>query len=406
MIKSFAERLIRSQRIQESFYVVDLHKVQVNLQKWRELLPNIMPFYAMKCNPDANILRIMSQVSSIGFDCASKKEIDSILNLGVSPSRIIFAHPCKKPTDLLFAKENHVSMSVFDNAYELEKIKNVYPGLDMLLRIRVDNPDARVQLGKKYGADAHEWRHLIKQARDMGINVRGVSFHVGSASTNPNAFALAINHAKEILQAHPSMNILDIGGGFQKTNFESCAEIVQKHTRDLRGVRVIAEPGRFIVEDAYTFFTPIIGKRVKERSNDYWIADGLYGSMNCILYDKHTPKYQVLRSPLMEHAHAEQNIPSVVWGSTCDSADLVMEDAQLPKNLRIGDFLMFEDFGAYTLAGACNFNGINYTDPIVHYLGKEKNATKLRALSNLLDNPSTTRRTKGLQYQASGCLAY
>jgi ornithine decarboxylase len=89
---------------------------------------------------------------------------------------------------------------------------------------------------------------------------------------------------------------------------------------------------------------------------DYWLTDGLYGSFNCILYDDQKPQPQVLRSPLLpEVAEAQdgqqegKTYESTLWGPTCDSADYVYKDVQLPE-LRNGDFLMFCNAGAYTVS--------------------------------------------------------
>lgn len=86
-----------------------------------------------------------------------------------------------------------------------------------------------------------------------------------------------------------------------------------------------------------------------------------------MLYDDQHPSFRVLRSPCLppvcpsDAAAAELHL-SAVWGPTCDSADCVFKDAQLPE-LRVGDCLVFSNAGAYTVAGACDFNGINFCDP-------------------------------------------
>lgn len=93
---------------------------------------------------------------------------------------------------------------------------------------------------------------------------------------------------------------------------------------------------------------------------DYWLTDGLYGSFNCILYDDQKPQPLVLRSPLLPEVAEEQEeqqgagktFDSTLWGPTCDSADYVYKDVQLPE-LRNGDFLMFCNVGAYTVRHLC-----------------------------------------------------
>jgi ornithine decarboxylase len=127
-------------------------------------------------------------------------------------------------------------------------------------------------------------------------------------------------------------------------------------------------PHRYFAETAASLLTPVYGHRDRisgegKLSKDYWITDGLYGSFNCIIYDGQNPEYQVVRSPLLPEPEDEATtFTSTVWGPTCDSADCVYKDVQLPQ-LRNGDWLMFNNAGAYTVAGACDFNGIAMTAP-------------------------------------------
>ena len=163
--------------------------------------------------------------------------------------------------------------------------------------------------------------------------------------------------------------VLDIGGGFTVANFDEASKAIgtalEHNVKKLYpDVRVIAEPGRYFAEDVATFFTPIIGKRVRDSKREYWIADGLYGSFNCMLYDKQTPKIDILSD-----ASSPQKFPAKIFGQTCDSFDELKYDGdcELPE-LKVGDWLMFPSFGAYTIAGATDFNGINMTNPYIFYV--------------------------------------
>jgi ornithine decarboxylase len=96
----------------------------------------------------------------------------------------------------------------------------------------------------------------------------------------------------------------------------------------------------------------------------------LYGSFNAILYDQQIPKFEVYRSPLLEDISAEDAnalYESEIMFETCDSCDKLDDKIMLP-NLRIGDYLMVRNFGAYTLSAATDFNGINMTKPKIFYI--------------------------------------
>lgn len=375
MLRILARHLIQKRSLQDSFYIVNLDTVVSNINLWKKHLPQVEPFYAMKCNPDKQIIKIMKDYD-MGFDCASKTEITTVQNMGVPSNKIIFAHPCKKIMDLQHAKATGIEYAVFDSKDEIKKMTSIYPEINGILRIRVQNDKARVQLGKKYGADDDEWDDLLNHASDLGMRVNGVSFHIGSASNDVGAFHNALTKVHKLMgkaYSKHDLSIVDIGGGFQKQNFIESATTIRNSINTLFGkdhnIRFIAEPGRFFVEDSSTFFTPIIGKRKRLTGpQEYWISDGLYGSMNCIIYDHHVPNYETLRIQRSLSNPIDANEESIVWGSTCDSYDKVMENAKLPPNLEVGDFIQFNQFGAYTLSGACDFNGINFTSPFIFYV--------------------------------------
>lgn len=125
-------------------------------------------------------------------------------------------------------------------------------------------------------------------------------------------------------------------------------------------VRVIAEPGRFYVASAFTLVTSIHSKKnvFNPLTNDldrvmYYINDGVYGSFNCLLYDHQVVKPKLLHN----HSEEEQKIKSVIFGPTCDALDQIIEDIALPESVQIGDFIYFENMGAYTIPVASAFNG-------------------------------------------------
>lgn len=370
MIKSIAKYLVSSKKLKDSFYVYNMEHLSSNIDRWHSLLPSVKPYYAVKCNPDQEIVATLS-AANLGFDCASRKEIDDILKW-TSPENIIFAHPCKRQDDIYFAKGKGVNLTTFDTLSEVNKLAN--SNMDCLLRIKVDNPTAKVQLGLKYGAEIEgECEDILSLARKKNVEVVGVSFHVGSASQDPEVYRTAIkgsSHVFDLMERYgycPS--ILNIGGGFTSSTFEESAKVIRESLDtyiDPLQTSIIAEPGRFFVENIATFFTPIIGTRFRRNVMEYWITDGLYGSFNCILYDHQHPEVHVLRDVDAE----EERYESIVWGATCDSADKLnvgSQAIQLPK-LNTGDWLMFPNFGAYTIAGATDFNGINMTKPKVFYV--------------------------------------
>ncbi|KAG8728871.1 hypothetical protein FRC12_021430, partial [Ceratobasidium sp. 428] len=106
---------------ESAFFAADLSKVLLQHERWLHCLPGVEPFYAVKCNPDPYVLRLLAALGT-GFDCASHGEISQVLGLGVDPSRIIFANPCKATSFVRHAAKAGVDMMTFDNQDELFKI--------------------------------------------------------------------------------------------------------------------------------------------------------------------------------------------------------------------------------------------------------------------------------------------
>ncbi|KAJ2852348.1 Ornithine decarboxylase, partial [Coemansia erecta] len=131
---------------EDAFFVADLGEVYRQFEQWSQLLPRVQPFYAVKCNPDPLVLKLLARVGA-GFDCASRAEIQQALHEGVDPTNIVYAHPCKPASHLRFARDAGVALMTFDNADELVKISQLYPGARAILRILTDDSSSLCQLG-------------------------------------------------------------------------------------------------------------------------------------------------------------------------------------------------------------------------------------------------------------------
>ena len=378
---------------EEPFYVIDLEAAKERLALWRTLLPNVEPHYAAKCNGDAALLLTLA-AEGVGFDCASASEIKEVLALGVPASRIVYANPIKQPSHVRYAAEQGVSLTVFDGEAELHKMARLAPSVELLLRLAVDDSQAQCVLSNKYGAQPADAARLLEVAHELGLTVAGVSFHVGSGSSSSDAFGDAVARAAAVFalaqQAGRPMRVLDVGGGFPGVDTASVSfgamarsltTALDTHFPPERGVRIIAEPGRFFAEGTHTLAVSVIGKKVAERPPNegegdapvrrynYFVNDGLYGSFNCVLYDHAEPSCYVLPtaeltiSASRDGEEALAALPCSVWGPTCDGIDCVMSDVRLPE-LEVGAWLYFPDMGAYTACAGSNFNGMALPDVV------------------------------------------
>uniref|UniRef100_A0A0D9XG79 ornithine decarboxylase n=1 Tax=Leersia perrieri TaxID=77586 RepID=A0A0D9XG79_9ORYZ len=362
-----------------AFHVFDLARIVDLYRSWRRAMPRVRPYYAVKCNPDATLLTALAALGA-GFDCASAAEIESVLAIGVDPEHdVVYANPCKPDHHLEFAAAAGVDLTTFDSADEIPKIKRLHPRCRLLLRIKAPcsgGDDVKVDLGLKYGANADEVVPLLLAARREGVHVAGVSFHVGSGASNADVYRGAVEAARKAFDAAAAlgmapMSVLDVGGGFVAggKTFDDAADVINEsldcYFGDLlSNIEVIGEPGRYFAETAFTLATRVIGKRVRGELREYWIDDGLYGSLNCVIMDHYVPRPRPLL--LVAGEVAATTHVSTVFGPTCDSLDTVVTGYQLPE-MSVGDWLVFDDMGAYTTAAGSKFNGFD-TSAIKIYL--------------------------------------
>ncbi|KAK9321867.1 pyridoxal-dependent decarboxylase [Lipomyces orientalis] len=371
---------------EDPFFVADIGEVYRQHVRWKLNLPRVEPFYAVKCNPDLTVLKLLARLGT-GFDCASKKEIDLITSLGVAPSRIIYAHPCKAASFIRYASQRDVRKMTFDNAEELYKIKRYFPDAELFLRIVTDDSESLCQFSMKYGASLKITGDLLQLAKDLELNVVGVSFHVGSGAVGAKPFVQAVHNARFVFdQAEDlGMNLttLDIGGGFGVDNFEGIAEILGPAIDKCfpPSVRVIAEPGRYYVASAFTLACHVIARRELPHHGGYmlYLNDGVYGNMNCILFDHQQPTVRVLTHGNRYMYGLPDNcggpVTASVWGPTCDGIDCITQECQLPYALDVGDWVYFDNFGAYTLSAATGFNGFNDNCEVL-YVCSENGSSK------------------------------
>ncbi|KAK9478814.1 pyridoxal-dependent decarboxylase [Lipomyces japonicus] len=372
---------------EDSFFVADLGEVYRQHVRWKLNLPRVEPFYAVKCNGDLNVLKLLARLGT-GFDCASKKEMDTIMSLGVSPARIIYAHPCKAASFIRYASDANVRKMTFDNAEELYKVKRYFPHAELLLRIVTNDSDSLCQFSMKYGASLQSAPGLLRLAKELGLNVVGVSFHVGSGAAGPMPFVDAVKNARAVFDeadaVGTNLSILDVGGGFCMDNFESIAEVLGPVIDQYfpPHVRVIAEPGRYYVSSAFTLACHVIARRAMTQADNYmlYLNDGVYGNMNCILFDHQNPTVRVLTHGSRFMFGKDENctgpVTASVWGPTCDGIDCVTRECNLPYALDVGDWVYFDNFGAYTLSAATGFNGFNDNCQVL-YVYSESGAKSL-----------------------------
>ena len=355
--------LVRQHKPEDTFYVYELGILQRAYQEWLRVFPTIQPFYAVKCNPDPRIVETLANLGS-SFDCASPAEIDLVLGMGVGQERIIYANPCKRRQEIAHAKNLNIKLTTFDSVCELEKLAEG-GWHQVVLRIRADDPEARCNLGIKYGAEKHEWAGLMARCQTLGLEIVGISFHVGSMAKNPSAFKNGIMLAMEAVDLSKNFNfdpkLIDIGGGFSSTNVFDLGPVPDQINETISNLdpkfKFIAEPGRYMVEHMATLVTPVMGVK----GGGVTISESLYGAFNCVLFDHAEPVPGFFIDQFGNEIET-QRVPRLLFGSTCDGGDIISKQISLPETLTEGDWIVWPRMGAYTSAATTRFNGIPFNE--------------------------------------------
>ena len=353
-------------------FIMDHDEIRRNYATFKKYLPRVQAYYAVKAEPMPEIVRTLYKAGA-SFDVASMPEFKIVHeNIKHMPAKerqdwiwdkIIYANPIK-PKETLKELDQYRPLVTYDNIEEVRKIKKHAPHAGLALRIRVPNTGAVVELSSKFGASPAEAVDLILAAVKEGLGVEGLSFHVGSQTTNFENFVQAINMAADIFneaksRGYTKMNVLDIGGGYPApydATVKPFKELATKINAELDRLfpdpkmEILAEPGRFMIATAGTSVVRINGKAVRDGKTCYYVDDGVYHTFSGIIFDHQ-------HCHLFPFRKGKQTDICGVFGPTCDALDVISMSENLPTDLELGEYLYSTNMGAYSHASSTWFNG-------------------------------------------------
>ena len=333
-------------------------------RQWDDLsnaLPGVILYYAVKSNPYPGLLQIIANEGG-HFDVASAAEIKMLENEGIHASQMIHTHPIKTDAEIEKAVAAGVTTFVVDNVDELWKLIPYRHSIRVMLRLSFIAPDAPIDLSRKFGAPQQDAISILDVANDSGIRVDGLCFHVGSqaatSNTHADALGVCLDLCEQIKDAGlPEILRIDIGGGFpahyigESPNIHAFCEPIRNVLKRVpENLEILAEPGRVISAPSMALVCRVVGRAKRRDGWWFYLDDGVYGAQSGRLFDGMQYRMSVFTS-------SDELSPCVFAGPTCDSIDELGRYPEIPV-LNMNDVIVFHEMGAYTLASATQFNGM------------------------------------------------
>jgi ornithine decarboxylase len=376
---------VKTNSKKDPFFVVDFANILNQYSAWCNVFPETRPYFSVRCNADACVLSVLNSLGC-GFVCTSLAEMNILLSKKIHPESILFAQHFKTLSLLRVVRDAGIGMMVFDSLEELENILRICPNVKLLMRVSPPSAFNGKEFSLKrssncdtYGFEIEMMKDSLAFVKKKRANVVGISCTLPILSQDSSCFFESLSHIKQVCgmlesELGLSQALVDIDSeildwstdsvNHPDTSFE---EAIRSIRSVLQGHCVIARPSKYLVMASHTLAVNVIARRTVtyssgEENKDkylYYVNDGIYGSFNCLVYEKHS----VIPHTLVE-GEAVEKFKCTIFGPTCDGIDLISEEEHLPK-LEVGDWLYFPNMGAFTATSSTAFNGFDL--PKFHY---------------------------------------
>jgi diaminopimelate decarboxylase len=351
--------------------------------------------YAVKANSNRAILKLLADAGA-GFDIVSGGELFRAINAGADPQKCTFAGVGKSRAEIEYALDQRVYSFNVESEAELEQINKIAGEKNMRapIALRV-NPDVDPHTHKYISTGSHENKFGIelsdasavyeRAAKMRNVDIAGVQMHIGSQITQAAPFAAAINKVAPLardLKSKYGIKFFSIGGGMgiiyrralesgsgkwwadhsdepSAFSVRDYANAIVPPLRDL-GLRILVEPGRFIVGNAGALLTRVLYIKSAGQKRFAIVDAGMNDLIRPALYQGYHEIVPVEKgrgdSPNRPPSSVSENSNKIdIVGPVCESGDFFALDREMPE-VREGDLLAILSAGAYGFAMASNYN--------------------------------------------------
>lgn len=357
------EALLGLMQGRDAAYVYDAATIRARCSALRGLKSVARVLYAMKANPNAEVLRLV-HAAGLGFECVSRGEAEHVLRAvpGLKQSDILFTPNFAPRAEYEWALAAGLRVTV-DNAYALREWPEVFRGHEIF--VRVDPGVGRghhqhVRTGgafSKFGVPIDEMVEAIALADAAGARIVGLHAHVGSGVFDLDSWADTARQLTGLLPRLPQVRAIDIGGGLgvpdragkPALDLASLDARLAQIRADLGDVQLWLEPGRYVIAEAGVLLARVTQTKRKGAAAYVGIATGMNSLIRPALYGAHHDIHNLTRLD----ANATEVVDVV--GPICETGDFLGHDRLLPPS-REGDVLLIATAGAYGAAMASRYN--------------------------------------------------
>lgn len=323
--------------------------------------------FAVKANSNLSVLQRLARLGS-GFDIVSGGELERVLRAGGDPSKIVFSGVGKTETEIRAALTAQIHCFNVESAEELDHINAVAKKMGqqapISLRVNPDvNPETHPYIAtglkeSKFGIPIEQALSLYQKAKALtGINIKGIDCHIGSQITQLEPYEAAMEAlfdlVDQLLENGIELSHIDLGGGMSVCYLDEppfpMSALADSIARKLHGrnLKLILEPGRYIVADAGILLAEVLytkhnGDRefgiIDAAMNDL-IRPALYGSTQKIM-------------PVKAQTSSGERVDIV--GPICETGDFLAKD--YPLDVQAGALIALVSVGAYGMSMSSNYN--------------------------------------------------
>ena len=353
-------------------YVYSYHTLIDHFIKLKNAFQQVNPLicYSVKANSNLAILRALVDKGA-GLDVVSGGELCRAIKAGCPAEKIVYASVGKTDREIEEAIRRRILFFNVESLPELKNINRISKKLNRITRVAIRiNPDVEpkthkyITTGKltnKFGIDFKSaYRILLLRKTFSNVKICGLHIHIGSQITESEPYVAAVtkmaNFIEKLRRKGITLEYLNIGGGLGIVYNHEIPQTAQKFAQKIlkllkrAGLKIIMEPGRFIVGNAGILVTKALYVKTTPKKKFIIVDAGMNDLIRPALYDAY---HQVLLT--RTHGTKQKTEKVDIVGPICESGDFFAKDRNLPK-VKEGDFLAIMSAGAYGLSMSSNYN--------------------------------------------------